>query len=527
MTCDGLAEMWSLLPRRLPRCGYPVAILVGFHIAALAVSTFLPPSDYDTLHYHLNAPLRWIEAGRFVYLPSYTHTNWPLGSELLSGVGLSFDRHFASCTLFLGFTLLLSMTALCYGRLLKNVLTGQIAALLTLFFVVPFALGNYVEPVLAQYTLAALFVMHKTHENDFASRESRHLRLLSACFAGFAATTKLFVVITPVLIALVFCFSTEQNISKRERLSAACVYCGVAFCLVLPWYLRSFLQGGNPFYPMLWRFFPTRDWSAETAQRFDLFCHTTLTLPRFKLSASTISAIKGGCVVIIAAAGIIAARMAVFRSQRSSIFFVTIYVILLVGNIGTYVRYLIPVFAPIFLILVSSLLPDQPKKQVGFAFAFVMAILVIHPNSIRTDASRVALTTTYLTGRLSRDAYLSQKLPIYPMLQWADRNLPKDSGVAFCVWYDAFPTFLSRRSVHTNPWLQGAVRVDAWTPFVTDLKRFDITHFIVPTDDSFVSEEPQSTNTEFGFRARTEFRQFHRLRSKSEAIHAVGGFTLY
>jgi len=303
VTCAGIAELWSLLPRRLPRYGYPVVILVGFHIVALTVSTFLPPSDYDTLHYHLNAPLRWMEAGRFVYLPSYTHTHWPLGSELLSGVGLSFDRHFASCTLYLGFTLLLSMTALCYGRLLKNVLTGQIAALLTLFFVLPFALGNYVEPVLAQYTLAALFVIHKTYGNDFASRESRHLRLLSACFAGFAAATKLFAVITPVLIALMFCCFMDEKISKRERLSAACVYCGLAFCLVLPWYLRSFLQSGNPFYPMLWRFFPTRDWSAVTAQRFDLFCHTTLTLPRFKLSPPIISVVKGICVVLVAVTG--------------------------------------------------------------------------------------------------------------------------------------------------------------------------------------------------------------------------------
>ena len=225
--------------------------------------------------------------------------------------------------------------------------------------------------------------------------------------------------------------------------------------------------------------------------------------------------------------GIIAARLAVFRSQRPSIFFVTVYVILLVENVGTYIRYLIPVFAPIFLIVISSLLPDQPKKQVGFVFAALLTVLVIHPDSIRTDANRVALATTYLTGRLSRDAYLSQKLPMYPMLQWAERNLPKDSGVAFCVWYDALPTLLSRRSVHTNPWLQGAVRVDAWTPFVTDLKRFDITHFIVPTDDSFVLKEPESTDVEFGFRVRTEFRQFHRLRSKSEAIHSVGGFTLY
>jgi hypothetical protein len=70
--------------------------------------------------------------------------------------------------------------------------------------------------------------------------------------AGFAAGCKLTAAQMPLYLTLVILYlSHKSGRSFQRTLTSAAAFASIAVALVLPWYLRSYLLTGNPFYPFL------------------------------------------------------------------------------------------------------------------------------------------------------------------------------------------------------------------------------------------------------------------------------------
>ena len=98
---------------------HPVA-LVCLALLPLLLVTFLqaccPPTDADGLYYHLTAPKYALMAGRFQYLPTILQVQWPLGIEMLFGVGMAFNAHYAAGLVQFGLGLLVLLVAYALGK---------------------------------------------------------------------------------------------------------------------------------------------------------------------------------------------------------------------------------------------------------------------------------------------------------------------------------------------------------------------------------------------------------------------------
>ena len=77
------SQLWERFAAALLICTLSLALL----------RAVCPITDDDGLSYHLTAAVRLLNAGRFVLLPTFTYTNWPLGVESIYIYILGITRH--------------------------------------------------------------------------------------------------------------------------------------------------------------------------------------------------------------------------------------------------------------------------------------------------------------------------------------------------------------------------------------------------------------------------------------------------
>ena len=278
------------------RAGSPFSSLSPAYILYLISYIFLllltffqslcPCTDADGLAYHLRAPKLWLQSGSLEFLPTLTHTNSPMGVEMLYALGLAAWSDTAAKLIHFALGLLALLAIYALGRRLYSSRVGLAAAAF-------FALGLPKAPVLALFTYAyidlgiALEVICAAIAWFAWQRSGRSgWLIISALCAGFGFAFKL----TGVLFILTFALLTwrEEHLRKsakaenqpnssslseealtrglpqnspspsEERAPRGGVHKwtpGVRFLCVgimpaLPWLLRSWKLTGNPVYPL-------------------------------------------------------------------------------------------------------------------------------------------------------------------------------------------------------------------------------------------------------------------------------------
>ena len=155
------------------------------------LQSLCPCTDADGLAYHLRAPKEWLQTGSLDFLPTLTHTNSPMGVEMLYALPLAIWSDTGAKLIHFCFGLLTLLAIFALGRRLRSAEAGTAAALF-------FALGLPKSPILSLFTYAyvdlgialevvcatlAWFTWQRTRCNGWL--------LLSALCAGFAFAFKL------------------------------------------------------------------------------------------------------------------------------------------------------------------------------------------------------------------------------------------------------------------------------------------------------------------------------------------------
>jgi hypothetical protein len=238
-----------------------------------ALYALAPASESDELRYHLSTPATWERQGRMAYLPYQAFSNFPMLAErLFQLVHVRHDDFGAAKLLHVFFFLIcIALTGLLTRMAVQAVAPafalrrsfGWGAALA--FACIPFA------PILAGWGFVDFFMtafwlafVYTGMRALFAKRKVS-LILLGA-MAGGALGTKYSMI--PQLLAaggvwLVLHGMAHHNL--RRTLRAAAWIIGPAAFLSAPWYLRNYLNTGNPVYPLAWRLFGGGEWSAQNA----------------------------------------------------------------------------------------------------------------------------------------------------------------------------------------------------------------------------------------------------------------------
>jgi hypothetical protein len=229
---------------------YSVVSTVIFLLLLLAS---VPPTSRDALTHHLYVPKLYIQHGSIYEIPEIAFSYYPMLLDLLYMVPLSFGNDIIPKYIHFCFALFTAWLIFDYlkNRLNKN--WGIVGALffLSLPIIVKLSITVYVDLGLMAFSTASMLMLFKWAEN----KKIRYL-IYAGIFCGLAASTKYNGLITIFLLTLFTpIIYSRATVGTRKHSSFNAIGYGAVFitCALLtfsPWLVRNYKWTGNPIYPL-------------------------------------------------------------------------------------------------------------------------------------------------------------------------------------------------------------------------------------------------------------------------------------
>jgi len=216
-------------------------------LAPAFVLALYPPTAFDETLYHLPYARAFARTGAIPFLPELRYPIFPQLAEMLSTGMLLLAGDVATHLVQLLATLVTAAILISWGGR-----SGWVAAAIFLGHPIVFHLAGtaYVEPVLTLFATAAVYSLERWRET-----QDRKWLILLGVFAGSAAAVKylgLFI-LAAVLVPLI------------PRWRGLLLASAAALAVLLPWYGRLVLETGNPLFPFYPEIFGPNPWFPDPA----------------------------------------------------------------------------------------------------------------------------------------------------------------------------------------------------------------------------------------------------------------------
>lgn len=217
-------------------------VCLGLTILGLSLAALGPPTDVDSLDYHLGVPMAWLQLGRADPLPLWYHARLVgLGEGInLLGLALGTDS-LGAATQALGLVLAMIAAGACVrrprDRLLAWLLVGASPVML---FLVP---GEKPQLLPAAATALAAVILARR----FRTLDAGSLVLALVCL-GFAAGSKYSFLMSGGVLAILAIVAAWQS---SRLVQAVAIGLGACLLFVAPIYVRNYVFYGDPISPFL------------------------------------------------------------------------------------------------------------------------------------------------------------------------------------------------------------------------------------------------------------------------------------
>jgi len=235
-----------------------LTLLLGVLIACITILAIVPPVSRDALTHHLFVPKLYIEHGSIYEIPNILFSYYPMNLDLLYMIPLYFGNDIIPKYIHLLFAVLTGW--LIYGYL-KNRISKVYGLLGTLFFlsipiVVKLSTTVYVDLGLMFFTTASLLLLFRWLNS---APKLRYLFFAGIC-CGVAAGVKYNGLITlfllPLFIPVLYIRSNKNSSKKSSKgLVFSLFFLLTALIAFSPWLIRNYTWTGNPVYPLHNSFF--------------------------------------------------------------------------------------------------------------------------------------------------------------------------------------------------------------------------------------------------------------------------------
>jgi hypothetical protein len=235
-----IAELWAL-----PRFDRAGAILAGLALVALALAALGPPTDADSLDYHLGVPLDWLRHGGAYPRPDWFTSRLVGLAESLNLLGVASGTDCLGAVLQLGGLVTAAMSLRAVAATARDRL---VAWLLTVACpVVVFLVPNQKPQMLPVAAMTAALIVTVVRFSSFRASDA----ILAFTCAAFAAASKISYLLSVGIVVLV-CLAAAW---RSRRLGAvAGVGCAAFALILLPVLGRNTIFYGDPISPFLERF---------------------------------------------------------------------------------------------------------------------------------------------------------------------------------------------------------------------------------------------------------------------------------
>lgn len=484
----------ELVRRRHDAATLAWAGLLALYLLCLLVRAVVVGNMGDDDGYHLAAPRRWLESGALGYLPTLTHTNGTMGLEMLNLLALGVAGPVPAKMIHFSAGLLCLSGLFCCARKLGGNAAGLAIVAVALL---PNPLNEL--PTLIAYAyndLGVIWMMVSALLFWLASRESKEprLRACAALCAGFAGSFKFTALTLCAAFPLLFLLEEEAAERWSKGLRRAVGYGLLTLLPVVPWLVRNWSLTGNPVYPMLSSFIPTRDWNPELARVFSHFfryynwgkryAHEWSEAKRAAMLACASAVVLGACGLGI--------RREKRKDLRSLLVLGTVLLATALGVTGLYFRFWLPAMLCLCLVAAISLarvraLPVASCLILLLGFALRLRAEVLSPIGVGVAGDlRIALGLESLN-----EAYKGE--PVWETWKYINSHTPPDAHILIGAFYTTFGAssggafWLNRAAYVTDSQLQGFIHLESWASFLESVKKARIDYILV-SDVQFTAD---------------------------------------
>jgi len=410
-----------------------IAFIITF-LSLYFMYALLPPTSKDAMKYHLRMPKDYIQTGMVQPDINNIFSFFPETTEMLYTLCLLLSYDYSTHLAHFLFGVLSMMTIYMFVRAFSN---GPSALLSALAFISIPIVGKisawaYVDLSLCFYTILSAGLFCASIEEPDIPR----LRL-SALFMGFALGTKYLAFIS--LYALIFIYfivflkkpTKKRNALIREGL----VFIVIAAATASPWYLRNLTLTGNPFFPFFYNVLGGQGWSVEQSNMYDKIIVSygigytfkdLITIPWKIVSSPHLFDGRIGFLFLIACPLLLFSRK-VKLSIKYLLLFCALFFIMW-ARMSQQARFLLPGLGVLCICLCPVFECSRDKKKLKFytVSAIVYASCIGNLlTSMKTQGYYNPLP--FIMGKQSRQNYLTRWLRYYPMIEYINNCLSKDT----------------------------------------------------------------------------------------------------
>ena len=434
-----------------------------------------PPISRDALIHHLAIPKLWLTHGGFYEIPWANFSYYPMNIDLLYLIPLYFKNDIIPK--FIHFAFGCGTGLLVYRYLGKRF--GRNWGLLgfLIFFstpvVVRLSTTAYVDLGMVFFSTASILAWIKWQNEDYKYAK---WFILSAVCMGLAAGSKYNALLAWFFLNLMVVYYYSRDTKKElQSVKYGVVFFLVTLLIVSPWFIKNYIQTGNPLFPLFDHFFrflhhtgeaggavaATADsnWASSIFQRRELmfgesFWETFFVPIRifFQGKDSSPQYFDGALNPIL----IIMIPFAFLKKDYSrdraffllfSVFFLLMACFLTIIR----VRYIVPI-VPFMAILsvmgIRNLVEwadrlSRPTGHIGIIIISSITVILITFNFLyMKDYFYIIKPARYVFHQETRDEFLTRNIGSYPAVKYINENLPDDSRIFFM--------FLGRRGYYLD-----------------------------------------------------------------------------
>jgi hypothetical protein len=463
-----------------------IAVTIGLLVVGITFMASVPPVSRDALTHHLALPKLYRMHGGFVELPDIPFSYYPMNLDLLYYAALATGNDILPKYIHFFFALLTAGVIYWYLRRRIDALFGLIGALLwmSLPMVVRLSTEVYIDLGLGFFSMAAVYALILWSES---SKGTRHL-IWAGVWTGLAMGTKynalLMLVILAAIIPFIFLRLKAHILSKENQkvdhlspparpeksglgaLLSAIVFTAVALVVFSPWAIRNVHLKGNPVYPMLKSVFNAEnsqsqhEWSRTATMVQDTSSTVMVRGLVFKESFGYIALLPlriffegrdddprhfDGKLNPFLPLFILAAMVPLHAGGRLAaerwiwFFYAAVFMSMTFFLAPVRIRYLLPILPPLVVLSViginniwrwSRTIRQNLYRRTSTIMLFIVVLAMFTFNATYFAQRFQCLAPwSYLSGDISRDAYITERRPEYPLIQFINTNLPADARI--------------------------------------------------------------------------------------------------
>jgi hypothetical protein len=480
--------------------GLIVIILVNLCYSFLA-NVLTPPISLDEVAYHMAAPKIYADTHSITYLDSIPYTNWPFETEMLFTYGLLLSSETFAHLITWVALILTCLSFSLFGRKYFTESSGLIAAAIfsSTPVVMTIAGSGLIELPLTMYIVVATLTLI----NWFLTGDKSYF-ILSGLFSGFAASTKLNAAVIPVILGICIIFQTifiRRN-SILKGIKQFSLYGLLSLVVVLPWYLKTWYQTGNPFWPFFWNFLGGRNWDALGSQYLFGFVQSPnmpLTINNWLLGLWKISSSPSlfgsqgfeTSWLYIQLLPISFLALLFYKSKyKQAFYWLSIISLAFYTNwfLQTHqTRFLMPVIGILSLnigIGVTWFLEIRSLKW-NVIWSWVFILFLLSTSWVLKPSYRMQIynNRSFLAGSITRTQFLEEHSPGYEVFDFINKNLPSDVNIWLAL-YEVRGYYLDRNYSWANPISQRAIPMEKFRDsdqLANELRRRGISYILLQT----------------------------------------------